>query len=80
MPLTKAKDLNAKTPDELKAQLSDLRKEQFNLRVQKSTGQLANPARQGHVKREIAQVLTILNQKAKGVNAKKPAAKKTKAA
>lgn len=63
MGLVKASDIKTKSDDELKEQLSVLRKEQFNLRFQKSTGQLAKPARQGHVKKEIAKVLTIQNER-----------------
>ncbi|WP_422642276.1 50S ribosomal protein L29 [Zavarzinia sp.] len=60
----KAKDLRLKTADELKDLLSVLKKEQFNLRFQKATGQLENSARQGSVKTEIAQILTVLKEKA----------------
>lgn len=63
MALAKASELRAKSGDELNAQLSELRKEQFNLRFQQATGQLANLARSGQVKREIAQVLTLLNER-----------------
>jgi large subunit ribosomal protein L29 len=71
---TKIVDLRAKAEDELRKHLGDLRKEQFNLRIQKATGQLTNVARVGAVRREVAKVLTLLNEKAKG---KKPAPKKT---
>ncbi len=64
MGLVKASDIRTKSDDELKEQLSVLRKEQFNLRFQKSTGQLAKPARSGHVKKEIAKVLTVQNERA----------------
>lgn len=63
MALTKITDVRSKSPDELNARLAELRKEQFNLRVQRATGQLSSPARFGHVRREIAQILTILNEK-----------------
>lgn len=56
----KAADLRAKTPDELKDQLLSLRKEQFNLRFQKASGQLENTARVRQVRREIASIKTIL--------------------
>ena len=58
----KAADLRAKSNDELKQQLLALRKESFNLRFQKATGQLENTARVGQVRRDIARVKTILNQ------------------
>ncbi|MFZ2869264.1 MAG: 50S ribosomal protein L29 [Zavarzinia sp.] len=64
MASVKAKDLRLKTADELKDLLSVLKKEQFNLRFQKATGQLENSARQGSVKTEIAQILTVLKEKA----------------
>ena len=57
----KAKDLKAKTTDELKDQLKLLRKEQFNLRFQVSNGQNENPARFRLIRKEIACIKTILN-------------------
>ncbi len=59
-----AKELNAKTPDQLREQLVALKKEAFNLRFQQATGQLENTARMRTVKRAAARVKTILNQKA----------------
>mgnify|MGYP003614150523 CR=1 FL=1 len=59
----KAAELNTKTPDELTDQLAGLKKEQFNLRFQKATGQLENTARMRQVRREIARVQTILRSK-----------------
>ena len=56
----KAVDLRAKSEDELKGQLVDLRKEAFNLRFQATSGQLANTARVREVRRDIARVQTIL--------------------
>ncbi len=60
----KAADLRDKTPDQLRDQLSALKKEAFNLRFQKATGQLENTARMQVVRRDAARVKTILNQKA----------------
>jgi len=60
----KAEDVRAKTADELKAQLGDLKKEQFNLRFQRAGGQLDNTARVREVRRDIARIKTILAQKA----------------
>jgi large subunit ribosomal protein L29 len=57
----KAKDLIVKTNDELKQQLTLLRKEQFNLRFQVTNGQNENPARFKNIRREIACIKTILN-------------------
>lgn len=56
----KAADLRTKTPDELKDTLMDLRKEQFNLRFQKASGQLENTARARQVRRDIARIKTVL--------------------
>jgi large subunit ribosomal protein L29 len=56
----KASDLRTKTVDELKDSLMDLRKERFNLRFQKASGQLENTARVRQVRRDIARVKTIL--------------------
>jgi large subunit ribosomal protein L29 len=60
----KAVDVRVKTPDELKSQLGDLKKEQFNLRFQRASGQLENTARVREVRRDIARIKTILAEKA----------------
>jgi large subunit ribosomal protein L29 len=59
-----AQELKSKTPDQLKDQLVALKKEAFNLRFQAATGQLENTARMRTVRRDVARVKTILNQKA----------------
>ncbi len=59
----KAADLRVKSPDELKDSLLGLRKEQFNLRFQKASGQLENTARVRQVRRDIARIKTILLQR-----------------
>ena len=56
----KAAELRAKTEDQLREQLLQLKKEQFNLRFQKATGQLENTARVREVRRDIARIKTIL--------------------
>jgi large subunit ribosomal protein L29 len=56
----KASELRTKTQDELTDQLLQLKKEQFNLRFQKATGQLENTARVREVRRDIARIKTIL--------------------
>lgn len=61
--MSKAVDLRVKTVDELKTQLVDLRRESFNLRFQKASGQLDNTARMRRVKRDIARVRTLLVEK-----------------
>ncbi len=58
----KAADLRTQTPDELKDALMGLRKEQFNLRFQKASGQLENTARARQVRRDIARVKTVLQK------------------
>jgi len=58
----KAQELKTKTIDELTTSLTDLKKEQFNLRFQQASGQLENTARVRQVRREIAQIKTILNE------------------
>jgi len=60
----KAHELRDKTPDQLRDQLASLKKEAFNLRFQKATGQLENTSRMSAVRRDAARVKTILNQKA----------------
>lgn len=59
-----ANELRDKTPDQLRDELSNLKKEAFNLRFQQATGQLENTARMRTVKRDAARVKTVLNQKA----------------
>ncbi len=56
-------DLKTKTPDELKKLLLDSRKEQFNQRFQRTNGQLENTAVIRKVRRNIARIKTLLNQK-----------------
>jgi large subunit ribosomal protein L29 len=59
----KAEEIRTKTLDELEGQLGDLKKEQFNLRFQRATGQLENVARVRQVRRDIARVKTVAAQK-----------------
>jgi large subunit ribosomal protein L29 len=61
----KAADVRAKTPDELKTDLVSLKKEQFNLRFQKASGQLENTVRVRVIRRDIARIRTILNERAR---------------
>ena len=61
--MAKIKDLRAKTEDELNEQVIALKKEGMNLRFQQTSGQLTNTARMGQVKREIAQIKTILTER-----------------
>ncbi len=64
----KAGDIRAKTDDELKGQLTDLRKESFNLRFQVSSGQLENTARIRQVGRLIARIKTIQGERARAAS------------
>ena len=59
----KAIDVGDMTPDQLSEELGKLKKEQFNLRFQKATGQLENTHRIREVRRTVARVLTLLKQK-----------------
>ena len=59
----KSEDVRAKNDGELETELLALKKEQFNLRFQRATGQLENSARIRSVRRDIARVKTILNQR-----------------
>ena len=59
----KAEDLTSKSVDELEKTLLDLKKQQFNMRFQKSQGQLSNTAQIRNVRRDVARVKTILTQK-----------------
>jgi large subunit ribosomal protein L29 len=63
MPQTKASDIRAKTADELSTMLLDLRKEQFNLRFQRASGQQESTSRVKQVRRDIARVKTIITEK-----------------
>ncbi|MFC3127099.1 50S ribosomal protein L29 [Pseudoroseomonas globiformis] len=63
--MTKIVDVRAKTPDELKTMLLDLRKEQFNLRFQRATGQLEAVSRIKVVRRDIARVKTVLAEQSR---------------
>jgi len=60
-----ASDLRTKSDDQLKDRLVELKKEQFNLRFQKASGQLENTARVQTVRREIAVIKTILGERAR---------------
>ncbi|MDB5811464.1 MAG: ribosomal protein [Betaproteobacteria bacterium] len=61
----KASELRAKNTDELRSELNDLLKAQFSLRMQVATQQLTNNSQIGKVRRDIARVRTIINEKAR---------------
>jgi large subunit ribosomal protein L29 len=57
-------DIQAMSTDQMNDELAKLKKEQFNLRFQKATGQLENTGRIGQVRRDIARIMTVSRQKA----------------
>ena len=65
-----ATELKTKTPDQLRDELVALKKEAFNLRFQQAGGQLENTARMRAVRRDVARIQTVLNQKAAEAAAK----------
>lgn len=75
----KTSELRTKSEDELRKELMDLRKERFNFRFQKSTGQLENTGRVRVVRRDIAKIKTLLNEQKQGKTVAAKPAKKAKA-
>lgn len=69
--MVKTKDLRAMSIDELEAKLLECKKEQFNLRVQQSTGQLQNTAVLRNVRREVAKINTLIAERKKNSQEKK---------
>ena len=63
-------DLKVKTDDQLQQELIDLKREQFNLRFQSATNQLEKPSRVRVVRRTIARIQTLQNQRARAEAAK----------
>ena len=61
----KATELRSKTKDELMANLLELAREQFNLRMQKGSGQLLKSSQVKQVRRDIARINTVLSEKAR---------------
>ncbi len=74
----KAADIRMMTTDQMGEEIDRLRKEQFNLRFQRATGQLENTARVRQVRRDIARLTTIAAGGQRSGTARKAAAKKTK--
>jgi large subunit ribosomal protein L29 len=58
-------DLKQKTDDQLQQQLQELKREQFNLRFQSATNQLEKPSRVREVRRTIARIKTLQNDRAR---------------
>jgi large subunit ribosomal protein L29 len=67
--MAKADDLKVKTDDQLQQQLVELKREQFNLRFQAATNQLEKPSRVREVRRTIARIRTLQNQRAHAAGA-----------
>ena len=65
----KAGELRKKSSEELNSLMLELHREQFNLRMQKGTGQLGKPSRIKEVRREIARIKTLLTEKGKSEQA-----------
>ena len=74
----KAADLRVMTIDQLGDELMKLRKERFNLRFQRATGQLENTARVRQVRRDIARIKTVATQKRPAQPGSEPAAASVK--
>jgi large subunit ribosomal protein L29 len=64
--MNNATELRAKKTDELEGQLGDLKKEQFNLRFQRASGQLSDTTQFRRVRRNIARIRTILRERRDG--------------
>lgn len=67
--MAKRDDLSVKTDDQLSTQLSELKREQFNLRFQAATNQLEKPSRVREVRRTIARIKTLQGQRSKSASA-----------
>jgi large subunit ribosomal protein L29 len=63
-------DLRSRTDDQLVEQLAELKREQFNLRFQAATNQIEKPSRVREVRRSIARIRTLQNERASAVTAK----------
>ncbi|WP_448661795.1 50S ribosomal protein L29 [Sphingomonas sp. CJ20] len=63
--MTKATDFRAKTEDQLSEQLGNLKREAFNLRFQAATSQLEKPSRVKEVRRDIARIKTLQNERSR---------------
>lgn len=66
--MVKAEELRTKSSDELESRLTELKKEAFNLRFQRASGQLENTAQFKKSRKEIAQINTIMSENQKIVN------------
>jgi len=64
----KASEMRSMSQDELKQKLDEMRQTQFNLRFQLATNQLENTSRTKEVKKDIARIMTIINERKQGDN------------
>lgn len=69
--MSKTEDLRTKTDDQLSSDLTELKREAFNLRFQSATNQLEKPSRIREVRRTIATIKTLQNERAKAAQAEK---------
>ncbi len=69
----KANEIRDKSAEDLNRELLALRREQFNLRMQQSSGQLAGTHQFGVIRRDIARIKTVLSEKRSGNSPKAPA-------
>ena len=67
---SKVEDFRVKNGDELTSQLSNLKKEQFNLRFQRANGQVENTGRIRALRRDIARIQTVLTEQRRAAQAK----------
>ena len=63
--MSRIDDINAKTEDQLSEELGNLKREAFNLRFQAATGQLEKPSRVREVRRDIARIKTLQNERSR---------------
>jgi large subunit ribosomal protein L29 len=66
---SRTEDLRAKSDDQLTSELGDLKREAFNLRFQAATNQLERPARIKEVRRDIARIKTLQNERSQSAKA-----------
>ena len=64
-----ATEMRSKTVSELRLELQNLLREKFNLNMQRGTGQLSRPDQMGNVRKDIARVYTVINEKIKADDA-----------
>lgn len=64
----KASELRKMNEADLRSELLELRREQFNLRMQRATGQLGTPARFRELRKDIARIETVMTEKARGAD------------